>query len=83
MSPTGNRREFTIVREASVKDGRYKELVLQRLHFDDGAVQLRFGYYVISKKKGFEGKRIWGRSALMLDQSQLDELLLQAADWAK
>jgi hypothetical protein len=42
VSPTGNRREFTIVREALVKDGRYKELVLQRLHFDDGAVQLRF-----------------------------------------
>jgi hypothetical protein len=40
-------------------------------------------YYVVSKKKGFEGKRIWGRSALMLDQSQLDELLLQAADWSK
>lgn len=52
--------EDEIVQTSSIGPGD-KKLVLQRIEYDDGNTELRFGYYVIGKKGRMKGKWTWGQ----------------------
>ena len=57
---------------------RSKVLVLQRMDYDDGRVELRLGYYIIGKKPKMKGRWVWGQFAAMLPAAIFRELYQEA-----
>ena len=64
--PDGAVEYFTVADEirrvSSIGPGD-KILYLQKIQFDNGSIELRFGYYIIGKKGRVKGRWVWGQYA--------------------
>ena len=68
VPPNGERLGFTITDEIRrvQSDLPSKIIVLERVLFDNGHIELRLGYYIIGKKPKMYGKWVWGQYATFL-----------------
>jgi hypothetical protein len=57
---------------------RSKVIVLPRIDFDDGRVEVRLGYYIIGKKPKMRGRWVWGQYATILPAACLAEVFREA-----
>ena len=77
--PNGELLWFTITGEIRrvQSDLPSKIIVLERVLFDDGRIELRLAYYIIGKKKMY-GKWVWGRFATLLPLSDFAAIVQEA-----
>ncbi|MBI3538287.1 MAG: hypothetical protein HY070_12115 [Chloroflexi bacterium] len=68
LPPDGKRLRFEITGEIRKfqSDLSSKIIVLERVRFDDGRIELRLAYYIIGKKPRMQGKWVWGQYATFL-----------------
>lgn len=59
-------------------DDPTKEMRLQRVQFEGGRVELRFGYYIIGKKPGGLGRWLWGQYAPLMPIGDVRALIWAA-----
>ena len=55
-----------------------KILVLQRIEFEDGRIEVRLGYYIIGKKPRMRGKWVWGQFAALLPLKDFRHIIREA-----
>ena len=88
----GTELQFTIVDEVSLLQRRYasggdprKTLVLQRIRFDNGAVEIRSCYYMLQTRPGQLPDWVWARSAQLAPIGDFVSLVRKAEDlgWFK
>ena len=56
----------------------HKVITFQKVRFEDGRVEFRFGYYMIGVKEGARGRWVWGQFALLIPPADLKALLKEA-----
>jgi hypothetical protein len=84
----GNPRYFVIVDEIRLQQSTQdqKAIYLQQLQFEeDGGLEFRLGYYMISKKPRFAGRWVWGQYATMMPVNDFQEIIHLAKEkgWLK
>ena len=80
VDPNGGRLHFTITDEIRKpqSDLPSKIIVLERILFDDGRIELRLGYYIIGKKPKMFGKWVWGQYCTLLPVRDFTAIVSQA-----
>jgi len=76
----GNLVKFEIEKyvELTHSSNKEKKLVLQKLKFENGKKELRFGYYVIGRKPKMIGKWVWGQYSPFISQKDFHKLIEKA-----
>jgi hypothetical protein len=72
----GSEHRFEVVGEIrrTQSDLPSKILMLQKVRFEDGAEELRLGYYIIGKKGRMKGRWTWGQFAPFVPAEDWDEV---------
>ncbi len=55
-----------------------KVIILQKIQFDDGKMELRLGYYIIGKKPKMEGRWVGGQYATFTPVLDFQQIIAKA-----
>lgn len=67
-APDGKEYHYKIVEQIHKfqSDDPEKAIVLQKILFDDGRIEIRLAYYIIGKKPKMKGQWVWGQFATLM-----------------
>lgn len=77
---SGERMKFEVIDEIRRFQSSLpsKTIVLEKIRFEDGRIELRLGYYIIGKKPKMLGRWVWGQYATLLPVEDLAALVGEA-----